>query len=102
MNWLKKLRKWPIDKKRILALSIAAFLTILVIVINAAINIIWKDNTPIKKVDNTPFETIGKSFSDIINGFKPAFDQAFGSSTKISGNNIQSTSSSSTTLNVVK
>ena len=79
-----KIRKWPIEKKRVFSISMALFLTILIIILNSGLNLIWKDETKNTNVynKNNPINTIQKSFSDILNEAKPALDQIFGSSTE--------------------
>jgi hypothetical protein len=104
MNWLKKIKRWPIEKKRIFAFSGAIFFTILIIIFNSGINVLWKDKTTNKYIDNTPFNSIKESLSEIANETKPILEKAFNSTTSriIIEQNTQSTSSSSTTPNVVK
>ena len=62
----------------------AVFLTILIIILNSGLNLIWKDDT--KNINtynkNNPINTIQESFSQIYNEAKPALDQIFGSSTQ--------------------
>ena|ERR1035437_7700508 len=102
-NWIKKIKSWSIEKKRIFSISIALVLTILIIVFNSGINLLWKDKTQKKNID-TPLNSIQKSFSEIINESKPIFEKAFSSSTfnEIVKQNSQSTSSSSTSTNIVE
>ena len=111
-NLISRIRKWPIEKKRIFSILVAVFLTILIIVLNSALNIIWKDETkniPLNN-KNSPINTIQESFSKIFSEAKPILDQAFGSSTSGQLNQtgeiidqINSTSSSfSTTSNIVE
>jgi predicted PurR-regulated permease PerM len=116
MNWLNKIKRWPMRKKRIFALFLAIFLTILIIVFNSAMNILWKDKT---KNSNNPVSSFKSAFSEIFNGANPILDKAFSSTTQAelsdqldklsaslsstSVDQINSTSSSSsTTSNVVK
>ena len=98
MNWLKIIRKWPIEKKRIFSISVAVFLTILIIVLNSAINIIWKDDVPKNNyVQKEAINSIKESFSDILNTAAPALEQVFGSTTEII-DQIKLASTSSSTL----
>lgn len=111
MKFLEKIRKWPIEKKRIFSISIAIFFTILVIILNSGINIIWKDETKNTAFDkNNPINLLQDSISKIYNEAKPVLDQVFGSSTNDSSSQTDkivdqtnSTSSSfSTTSNIVE
>ena len=114
-NLIKKIRSWPIEKKRIFSLSLAVFLTVIVIIFNSAIGLIWKNETKNRSDNaNNPFKTIQDSFSEIINIAKPALEKAFSSSTEnlsgtstgtgqeiIDQNNL-ATSSLGTSTNVVR
>lgn len=76
MKIIEKIKKWPTDKKRIFSISVAVFLTILIIILNSAINIIWKesdqkDNSIYKKSQT---KQIQESFSEIIDNTKNIFD----------------------------
>jgi predicted PurR-regulated permease PerM len=105
MNFLDKVKRWPMKKKRIFSISLAVFLTVLIIVLNSAINLIWKDEMINKTTNkNNPIKLIQESFSKIFNVAKPALDQVFGSSTgdKIIDQTNSASSSFSTTSNVVE
>ena len=96
MKLLDKIKRWPIEKKRIFSISVAVFLTILIIVLNSALNLLWKDDIP--KVNYAQNETISSmktSFLDLFNTAAPSLEQAFSSSTQII-DQINSTSSSIT------
>ena len=82
MDWLNKIRKWPIKKKRIFSVSFAIFFTILIIILNYNINLTWK-NEPNNHIydKNSPISTIQESLSKIFDQAKPALDQIFGTST---------------------
>jgi predicted PurR-regulated permease PerM len=112
MNLLSKIKKWPIERKRTLAISLALFLTIIVIVINSLINSIWPDNS--KKANlsgnNNPLKSLEESFSKIFEQAKPILDRAFSSSTQntatdtslIIDQNNSTSSSLSTSSNIVE
>jgi predicted PurR-regulated permease PerM len=82
MDWLKKIKKWSAEKKRIFALCVAIFLTILVLVLNSAISSLWKGKITNKYVDNSPFTSIKESFSEMFSKEKPLLMQALSSSTQ--------------------
>jgi predicted PurR-regulated permease PerM len=112
MGIFNKIKKWSIKKKRIFAISIALFLTILVIVLNSVINSLWKDEARKNNFSdkNNPITSIKELFTKIINEAKPILGQVFGSSTqdKSSGTsqiidqNNSTSSSFSTTSNIVE
>ena len=112
MNFLSEIKKWPIEKKRIFSISVAVFLTILIIILNSALNLIWKEEVPRNKLldKNGPINTMQESFSKIFEEAKPALEQIFGTSTdSISGQGGEivdqintATTSFSTTSNVVE
>ena len=103
MNWLKKIKSWPIEKKRIFAFSVAVFLTILVIVFNSALNLIWKSEVSNKVASQiSPISTIEESFSELFSEASPVLSRAISSSSEII-NQINSTTSSLTaTTSVVE
>ncbi len=82
MDWLKKIKRWSAEKKRIFALCVAIFLTILVLVLNSAISSLWKGKITNKYVDNSPFTSIKESFSEMFSKEKPLLMQALSSSTQ--------------------
>ena len=83
MNWLNKIRKWPIEKKRIFSISVAVFLTIIIIILNYGLNLVWRDESNnIVDTQNNPIDTIQDSLSKIVDQAKPILDQAFSSSTQ--------------------
>ena len=106
MDLINKIKKWPIEKKRIFSISVALFFTILIIILGFNVSSVWKDeatNTNLNK-DNL-INSIQKSISEIFDKAKPILDQAFSSSTQKEEETgqINSISSSfSTTSNIVR
>jgi len=83
MKVLDKIKKWPIERKRVFAISLTVFLTILIIILSLVINSIGKDGTKIIPYNQTdPIKSIKESFTQIINEAKPILNQVFSSSTK--------------------
>lgn len=103
MNFIKGIKSWPIEKKRIFSVSVALILTILIIVLNSGINLLWGDKKTNNISDkNNPVNTLSESFSKIFNDFQSVTKQ-ISSSTTIIMDQINSTSSSlSTGTNVVR
>jgi len=103
MNFLEKMKKWPIDKKRIFSLSLAIFITVLILIISLKINSIGKfESQGINNIQNNPISSLQESFSQIFNEAKPMLDQVIGSSSQLI-EQINSTSSSfSSSSNVVE
>lgn len=103
---LHQIKGWPIEKKRTFSLSLALFFTILIIILNSAFNLVWKDDVKkINYVQDNAISSMKKSFSEILNTTKPAIDRIFSSSSQVSEivDQINSTSSSfSTSANVVQ
>lgn len=102
---LHGVRKWPLERKRVFSISVAIFLTILIIILNSVINLVWKDEPKdIIYTKNNPVDTVQESLSKFFNEAKPILDQAFSSSSQYKIiDQINSTSSSfSTTSNVVR
>ncbi len=94
---LYRIKKWSAEKKRIFALCMAIFLTILVLVLNSAISSLWKGKITNKYVDNSPFTSIKESFSEMFSKENPILMQALSSSTQaINQTSSQSSSSSAT------
>jgi predicted PurR-regulated permease PerM len=82
-NLISKIRKWPIEKKRIFSISLALFFTVLVIILNFVLNMMWKAEEPSNRLsdENSSISDIQESFSKIFQEAKPALDQIFSSST---------------------
>jgi len=102
-NLIDKIRKWPIEKKRLLSLSLAIFFTVLIIVLNSGLNLIWKSN--IKTVNYEQEKAINamqESFSQIFKTAQPAIERAISSSTEIIDQINSASSSFSTTSSVVE
>lgn len=94
------------EKKRIFSISLAIFFTILILIFNYSLNLIWKEEkNNIRIYDkNSPINTIQESFSKIFSNAKPVLEQVFSSSTKdkiIDQINLAS-SSFSTISNIVE
>lgn len=112
MKFLSTIKKWPIEKKRIFSISVAIFLTILIIILNSALNLIWKEEVPRNKLldKNSPINTMQESFSRIFEEAKPALEQIFGTSSDNIGEQgaeivdqiNTATTSFSTTSNIVE
>jgi predicted PurR-regulated permease PerM len=113
MKLLAKIKKWPQEKKRIFSISLAIFVTILVIVLNSAINIIWKDDAKIIKPKNDSLNSLQQSISQIVNEVQPVFDRVFSTTSSTTQNittkteeiieqNNSTSSSFSTTSNIVE
>lgn len=71
MNMLEKIKKWPASKKRFFSITLAIFLTILIIILNSALNLIWKEeqkNNYLQK--DKQVKEIKDTFSKIINDTK--------------------------------
>jgi hypothetical protein len=79
---LKKIKKWPIKKKRRFSLIAAILLTVLIIIFNFGINTIWKEKKPKRNFNNNSMKSFQSSFSNIFNIAKPALNQIFSSSTQ--------------------
>ncbi len=110
-NIIRKIRRWPTEKRRIFSILLAIFLTIFIIILNSGINLIWKDDAKNNDfMKNNAINSIQESLSGIINEAKPAFDNIFGSSTNKSATGTEeiidqsnaTSSSFSTTSNVVR
>jgi hypothetical protein len=108
MKFIDKIRKWPIEKKRTFSIIAAVFLTILIIVLNSGINLLWKDEAKHNNYSdkNNPINQIQESFAKIFNQVKPVLDQAFSSSTQntpqVINQNNSGTSSFGTTSNIIE
>ncbi len=82
-NFINEIKKWPLQKKRNFSLFLAILLTVLVIILNFALNAVWsekKDDIPRK---NAQFESMKNSFSEIFDQAGSALEQTFSSSTEI-------------------
>jgi len=102
-NLINKIRKWPIEKKRLLSLSLAIFFTVLVIVLNSGLNLIWKSNTKIVNYEQEKaINVMQESFSQIFKTAQPVIERAIGSSTEIIDQINSASSSFSTTSSVVE
>ena len=99
MKFIDKIRKWPAKKKRIFSISLAIFLTFLILILNSAINLIWKDEVKVK--DNSLY-SLKESISEIVNQSKPLIDQTISSSTEIIDQINSASSSTSTSTNIVE
>jgi hypothetical protein len=112
MSVINRIKKWSIKKKRIFTISVALFLTILIIFLNSVINSLWKDETKDNNFSgkNNPITSIKESFEKMFEQAKPILEQAFSSSTqniateteKIIDQNNSTSSSFSTTSNIVE
>ncbi len=102
MKFLDQIKEWSVRKKKIFSITLAVFFTVLIIILNSGINLIWKDETQNRNsAANNPINSIEESFSKIFNQIKPVLDQTFsGSTTEKIIDQINSASSSfSTTSN---
>ena len=91
------IKKWSIEKKRIFSLIVAVVLTILIIVLTSAINLLWKEEVPKKIYDkNSPTNTIKDSFSEIFDQIQ-SVTALISSSTSQAQNQINSAPSSLST-----
>ena len=108
---VKTIRGWSIERKRVFAISLTAFLTILIIILSLAINSIGKDETKIIPYNQTDtIKSIKESFTKIIDEVKPILNKAFSSSTKniasgteqIIDQNNSTSSSVSSSSNIVE
>lgn len=91
MKIIEKIKKWPTDKKRFFSISIAVFLTILIIVLNSAVNTVWKENKQKNNsiYKNSQIKQIQESFSEIINNANKTLDD-------LKANNLATTTSQTT------
>lgn len=109
MSLLDRVKKWPVERKRIFSISLAVFLTILVIILNISINQIWKKDIPVTSYkQKEAIKSLQESFSQIFEQIKPTLDQ-FNSVVASSSNSNEiidqinaTTSSFSTTSNIVE
>lgn len=81
-NIINRIRKWPIERKRIFSVLLAVFLTVLIIIFNFSFNSIWKDNTKNTFINNNSINKIQKSFSEIIDESTPILEQIFSTSSQ--------------------
>jgi predicted PurR-regulated permease PerM len=102
MNFIKKIRSWPIKKKRAFSISVALFITILIIIFNTAINLIWENEVEVKT--NNSFISVAKSFSKIFEEAEPIFNKIINNSRNSDIINQTNSTSSifSTTSNIVE
>jgi predicted PurR-regulated permease PerM len=101
---LNRIRKWPDERKRNFSLMIAILLTILIIVFNVAVNMLWKDNVPKKNYQKEPFSEMKESFSQAFSSSESMIQQASSNTAQIvsqlsttSSSFASTTSSTSTT-----
>ena len=101
---INRIRKWSIERKRIFSISIAIFLTILIIILNSGINILWKKESNNRfSAENNSINLIKESFKKIFDIAKPALEQAISSSTEIfSALSAQPASSTSSTTEQIE
>ena len=111
MKLVNQIKKLSFEQKRILAISVAVLLTVIIIIINSLINSVWKDDSVgAVKSKNDQIKSLQQSVSEIINQAKPIIDQTFGSSTQntasgteqIIGQNNSTSSSVSSSSNIVQ
>lgn len=96
--FFKRIKSWSIEKKRFFSISCAIFLTIIIIILNAKVNTVWKkDNIKNNSVDN-----IQNSVLEIVNQAKPLFDQAMSSTTEIIDQSKGTSSTSTATTSIVE
>lgn len=102
MKWLKDIKKWSDKKKRIFAVSLALFITILAIVLNVGINVSQNKNK-INTADRQ-LDSVGKSFIKIFTDVQPIIESVFSSTTKekINKQILIASSSFSSSTNIVK
>lgn len=74
-NLIGGIRKWPAEKKRIFSIALALFITFLIIIFNAGMNLLWKDET--KVVKNNPLNSLQESFSKVVEQASPTLEQVF-------------------------
>ena len=95
-NFLNGVKKWPLHKKRNFALFLAIALTVLIVILNFALNSIWNENKDDIPRKNVQFESMKKSFSEIFDQAGSALEQTISSSTQIIDQIKSATTSSST------
>lgn len=102
MEWLKNVKKWPIEKKRKFSILTAIFLTFLILILNFAVDKLWSNEANISSSQYWPTYQIKESFSKFYNEFQDIAKQ-FSSGTKEIIDQINTASSSfSTTTNIVE
>lgn len=76
MKLIDEIRKWPEKRKRNFSIFLALFLTVLIIIINSAFNIIWPESSKKQSIsDSREFNNMKESFNDLINNAQPLFNQ---------------------------
>ncbi|MFA5651852.1 MAG: hypothetical protein WC933_00615 [Candidatus Paceibacterota bacterium] len=100
MKFLEKIKGWPIEKKRIFSILLAVFLTILIIVLNSGINLLWKDEAQNKVFNkNSPINSIKESFSQIFGDVESIAKQVSSSTAQLIDQIKSASSSFSTSSN---
>ena len=103
MKFLEKIKSWPIEKKRIFSILLAVFLTILIIVLNSGINLLWKDEVQNKVFNkNSPVNSIKESFSQIFSDVGSVTEQISSSTAQLIDQIKSASSSFSTSSNIVE
>ena len=103
MKSLDKIKKWPVEKKRKFSFFAAIILTILIIVLNSAINVVWKDETQNNFFSKySPIQSTKESIMKVLNQFGPSIESAISSTSELIKQNTSTTSGFSTTTNVVR
>ena len=110
MKFLDKVKNWPIEKKRIFSISVAILITVLVIGINYGVGRLWYEEKPenVYADKENPINKLAEEFQKNLDVVQPVLDKAFSdksvwvSTTTEELINQISSSSSSTTLNVVE
>ena len=112
MKHLDKIKNWPIEKKRIFSISVAIFLTVLIIGINYGLGLIWNVEKSVNAYADkeNPINKLAESFQKNLDIVQPVLDKAFsdksiwvGTTTEELINELSSsTNSSSTTSNIVE
>lgn len=111
-GFLKLVMGWPIEKKRIFSISVAIFLTVLVIGINYGVGLVWYEEKPVNVYADkeNPINKLSEAFKKNLDIVQPTLDKAFSdksvwvsTTTEELINEISSsTASTSTSLNVVR
>ncbi|MFH0755182.1 MAG: hypothetical protein V1910_00750 [bacterium] len=84
MNFINKffneIKKWSDKRKNFFSFLLALFFTILIIILNSNINLIWKkDEIQNKNFTKNSTNSTQEPFSKVLNEAKPLLDQFFNS-----------------------